>query len=300
MSVSSHTPLINFRTLLCLTVLLLNSPVDQVTAQDHLAQFREGRILFVQGKYEEALELIRDLNEAEDLDESLKQNARMALLSTLSKLSQASRSKEQWKVARKYSEETLEWLDKSTTEFEGEVLEQLKVRRLWACKNMVLACHGLGEFEKANEYRKELYDAWDNEALPDGLNRCFNFSFFRHQNKNVWGYEYYPELDDTEVGESFSKFVFFIYSTNDDGSDKEQLYRLHVLKFHNLLGEPSEVDFILTKRWMVGEEEGSLTCPEFTWSNPVNTEQLGKDILRYLEENPEPSDDEAGDADKDD
>ena len=299
MSFSSGSPLMSFRTLLqCLMVTLLFSPPSYLNAQDHETQFKKGGELFAAGKYEEALELIRELNQAEDLGGALKENARWALISTLSKLSQSARHQEQWEASHKYSKEMLDWLDRSAEEFSGDFLEQIKVRQLWTCKNMVLACHGLGKFEKADEYRKKLYEAWDDKTLPEGLDRCFNFSFFRHGEKNVWGYEYYPGLDDEEAKGSFSKYVYFVYSTDDEGKDKDLLYRLHVLKFHKL-EESDEGDFVLTKRWMDGEREVGQTQYKYIWSDPVNTEQLSQDILQYLEENSEPVEDEKGDPGKD-
>lgn len=61
------------------------------------------------------------------------------------------------------------------------------------------------------------------------IDHHFNFEFFRHNGNNVWGYEYYPSRGDPETGGSFSKVVYFVYSSNEDGTDKEQLFLLHLL-----------------------------------------------------------------------
>lgn len=63
----------------------------------------------------------------------------------------------------------------------------------------------------------------------------------------TFGVEWYLELGDPETEGSFSKIVYYVYSTNPDGTDKGQLYRLHVLKFHKS-DDSVKFDYVLTKR----------------------------------------------------
>jgi len=69
---------------------------------------------------------------------------------------------------------------------------------------------------------------------------------FEDSHKLFKDYGWYPELPENRFSSSFTKLVYYVYSTNSDGSDKDQLYRFHVLIFHK---EPKEgtFDYILEK-----------------------------------------------------
>ncbi|MGO8055637.1 hypothetical protein, partial [Rhizobium leguminosarum] len=99
---------------------------------------------------------------------------------------------------------------------------------------IVVSYFGMGQIENAKKYKDILYTAYKEKKLPKGLDEYYNFSFFKWDNKNVWGYEWFEELPDNRSDRSFSKVVYYVYSTNPDGTDKDQLYRLHVLMFHKI------------------------------------------------------------------
>ncbi|MEX2380553.1 MAG: hypothetical protein WD530_07400, partial [Vicingaceae bacterium] len=62
---------------------------------------------------------------------------------------------------------------------------------------------------------------------------------------NVWGYEWYPQLGDPETEGSFAKHIYYIYSTDEDGKDKDQLYTLQTIKIHKREDTPPY--YVLTK-----------------------------------------------------
>ncbi|MVO08339.1 hypothetical protein GOQ30_04065 [Flavobacterium sp. TP390] len=132
-----------------------------------------------------------------------------------------------------------------------------------------------------------MYAAKKTNLLSEGIDEYFNYDFFKWEDKNVWGYEWFHELPDNRYSSSFTKVVYYVYSTNPDGTDKDQLYRLHVLMFH---GDNKNFDYILTKRLETaseGEISGSLYS--YTYKKDIDFEKLKKDIKEVLKGNLQPN-----------
>ena len=119
-------------------------------------------------------------------------------------------------------------------------------KRYFLYKSIIQNYFSLGELEQASAYQNLLYEAYKRNELPEGIKMYYSFEMFKWEDKNVWGYEWFPELGDPETEGSFSKIVYYIYSTDENGKDKEQLYRLHVLKVHKI--DQNMPDYVLTKR----------------------------------------------------
>jgi hypothetical protein len=160
-------------------------------------------------------------------------------------------------------------------------------RKYWMYKNIVVSLFGLRQIDNARKYQGLLYKAYQEKKLPEGIDGYYNFEYFKWKGKNVWGYEYYPELGDPETKGSFSKIVYFVYSTNSDGTDKEQLYRLHVLKFHKI-DDSVGFDYVLTKRLETATNEPSGTLYAYTYSKEIDYEKLHRDIRAVLDGKYEP------------
>jgi len=265
------------------------------TAQENRSKFKEGQQLFEKGKYGEALKILRFLEQQNDVDDNFKAEVQWSLYSTLSKLERKSRDKQDWKTSLEYAKACVSVLEK----FKSHQPDDL-MREYVACKNVILACYGLSEIEKAKPFRDRLYAAYKNETLPEFMKKGFNFEFFRFDDKNVWGYENFVKLGDPESEGSFTKIVYLVYSSKKDGTDNKQLYRLHVLKFHKILDDPG-FDYVLTKQWEADKKEYSAMYPEYTYSSPINMEKLRKDIRQFLKDDPRPylsSSTEQGDSEK--
>lgn len=270
---------------LCLAVVSAASCL----AQEPEARFERATALYQDGRLNDALAILVELDGSEEIDEQpLIENVRRAHVSTLFLLGKAAQATEDWQSAREFYEQLLTVLERPQDALSSELIADLETRRYWTYKNMVLACHGLKDLDAAATWREKLYQARRDELLPTGLDEYFNFDFFRHESLNIWGYEYYPELGDPETEGSFSKYVYFVYDTNEDGTDKDQLFRLHVLKFHKL--NPTEQpDFVLTARRGGGAEEASRTLYDYTYNTPVDFEKLRSDIEKLVGEYAEQS-----------
>ena len=148
-------------------------------AQSNADKFEQGRVLFAEGKHAEALKLIQELDQVEDLEESLKEDVRWAHVSTLRALAKSSFRKEAWEDSQQWTKQILDLLEKSADEFSDSFVNELATRRPWTIKDMIVACHGLDQMEEAKKYTEQLYDLYRNESLPDGIDEYFNFEFFR-------------------------------------------------------------------------------------------------------------------------
>jgi len=142
----------------------------------------------------------------------------------------------------------------------------------------------LGQLDNAKKYKDLLYKAWKLQQLPTGLDQYFNFSFFKWEGKNVWGYEWFEELPENRFEKSFSKIVYYIYSTNPDGTDKDQLYRLHVLMFHKM-DSTVKFDYVLTKRLEKATNEPQGTLYAYTYTKDIDYKKLQADIMEVLKGN---------------
>ena len=176
------------------------------------------------------------------------------------------------------SKEFIELLNKDSTYFTAKQINS----KYWAYKNIIVDYFGLGQRDMAKPYQDKLYQGYKNKELPKGLDTHYCFEKFVYENKNVWGYEWYPQLGDKETEEVFSKHVYYIYSSDDEGNDKEQLYTLHTRKVHKL--DPKEPDFVLTLKIFdeQGEEKRSSTFWKYTFSNPVDYVKLHNAIVEIL------------------
>jgi hypothetical protein len=188
--------------------------------------------------------------------------------------------KEDFENALQYSIPGLEHIQKCKKYFD----ETYAKREVWMQKNIIVSYFGLGDFEKAKEHQSILYQGYKDKTLPDGIDEYYNFVFFKFEDKNIWGYEWYEELPKDRFSTSFSKIVFYVYSTNLDGTDKDQLYRLHVLMFHKIDPE-IEFDYVLTKRVETAKKETSGTLYAYTYKENIDYEKLLNDVREVLKGN---------------
>jgi tetratricopeptide (TPR) repeat protein len=158
----------------------------------------------------------------------------------------------------------------------------------WMYKNIIVSYFGLEQIDKANKYKKKLYKGYKEKTLPDGIDKCFNFDFFKFKDKNIWGYEWYPELPDDRFSCSFTKVVYYVYSTTNDGSDKDQLYRFHVLMFHQDK-KNAEFDYLLERQIETDNASISGSYYQYTYKKDIDYKKLKADVIEILTKEIEPS-----------
>ncbi|MGB0524508.1 MAG: hypothetical protein ACPGJS_16165 [Flammeovirgaceae bacterium] len=159
----------------------------------------------------------------------------------------------------------------------------LKEKYYFLIRTIIQNYFSLNQLNEAKKYQAILYKAYRKKQLPKGIDRYYSFDNFKWKDKNVWAYEWYPELGSPESEGSFSKIVYYVYSTDEAGKDKEQLYRLHVLKVHKI--DNTMPDYVLTKRLEASIHEFSGTLWAYTYNTPIDYNKLKKDVIEVLKGN---------------
>jgi hypothetical protein len=199
-----------------------------------------------------------------------------------SELEKRSRMSEKFDESLQFGLEALGLIEKGKSYFDQE----FAIREYWMHKNIVVSYFGLGQIDKAQEHIDFLYKAYNDKKLPEGIDEYFNFTFFKWEDKNIWGYEWFEQLPENRFSKSFSKIIYYVYSTNLDGTDKDQLYRLQVLMFH---GTSNMFDYVLTKRLETATNEVSGTLYAYTYKEKIDYTKLQKDVKEVLKGNYEPN-----------
>lgn len=265
-------------TLLLLTVSNLSFGQTEILKKYQIADN------FIQSNdFKAAYNIFKDIEPTCDKKDTLYNYILWYYTNSATQIEKAFRDKQQFDSSLFYGLETLKIIEKSKPYFD----EKFASREYFMTKNIVVSYFGLGQLDNAKKYKDILYKAYKDKTLPKGMDEYFNFSFFKWEDKNVWGYEWFEELPEDRFSKSFSKIVYYVYSTNPDGTDKDQLYRLQVLMFHNI--DPSnKIDYVLTKRLETAKNEASGTLYAYTYSKEIDYKKLQADIKEVLKGNYQP------------
>ncbi len=250
-------------------------------AQEAVAtQYQKAETLLEEGNFSDAYQIYKKIEPECKESDSLYPYILWFYTVTATQLEKQEFAKEKWQSVLDYALETLTILEKGENHFD----DGYSARKYWMYKDIIVSYFGLGQLDNAKKYQEKLYAAYKDKKLPEGIDQYYNFEFFKWKGNNVWGYEFYPELGDPETKGSFSKIVYYVYSTNVDGTDKDQLYRLHVLKFHKFDNEV-DFDYVLTKRLETATGEKSGTLYAYTYSKDFDYKVVMADIREVLNGN---------------
>ncbi len=205
-------------------------------------------------------------------------------VATTTELESQYRSKEDYSNSLKYGLEALQNIQENKIYFD----EKFSVKEQWMNKNIIVSYFGLEQFDKAKSYKDKLYQGYKDRTLPKGIDGYFNFDFFKLKDKNIWGYEWYPELPENRFSGSFTKIVYYVYSTNPDGTDKDQLFRFHVLMFHQD-SKDAKFDYLLEKQVETNEATVSGSYYQYTYKKDIDYKKLKDDIKEIVTKEIEPS-----------
>jgi len=270
------------KTLLIILMLVMSTTAH--SQSEVLKAYRAADSLLIIGLFSESYERFKVLETTCDKEDTLYPHILWYTVIAVSELERQLRMKEKFNESLQYGLEALALIEKGRRLFPDYYVE----KEFFMHKSLVVSYYELGKLDKAQFHKDVLYKAYREKKLPKGLDRCFNFSYFTWNGNNIWGYEYYPELGDPETAGSFSKIVYYIYSTKPDGSDDEQLYRLHVLKFHKI-DESIEFEYILTKYLEKATNEKSGSLYAYTYDRVIDYPKLQADIKEVLKGNYTPA-----------
>ena len=267
-----------------LTILLLIVTNSLLAQTGVLAKYKIADSLLLADNVPGAYKILKAIEPQCDTQDTLYNYILWYYTGTTTQIEKKFRDNEKFDSSLAYGLEALQLIQKSKSYFD----EKFAAREYWMIKNIIVSYFGLGQLENAQKYKDILYTAWKEKKLPDGIDQYFNFTFFKWDNKNIWGYEWFEELPEDRFAKSFSKVVYYVYSTNPDGTDKDQLYRLHVLMFHKI-DASVKFDYVLTKRLETAKNEVSGTFYSYTYEKNIDYKKLQADIREVLKGNYEPN-----------
>ena len=266
-----------------ITILLLIVTNSLLAQTGVLAKYKIADSLLLADNIPEAYKILKAIEPQCDTKDTLYNYILWYYTGTATQLEKKFRDNEKFDSSLVYGLEALQLIQKGISYFD----EKFAAREYWMIKNIIVSYFGLGQLENAWKYKDILYTAWKEKKLPEGIDQYFNFTFFKWDNKNIWGYEWFEELPEDRFSKSFSKVVYYVYSTNPDGTDKDQLYRLHVLMFHKI-DASVKFDYVLTKRLETAKNEVSGTLYSYTYEKNIDYKKLQADIREVLKGNYEP------------
>jgi hypothetical protein len=262
-------------TLLFLTVSNLSFGQSEI-----LKKYITADSLMQSNDFKVAYNIFKDIESKCDKKDTLYNSILWYYTNSATQIEKAFRDNQQFDSSLFYGLETLKLIEKSKLYFD----EKFASKRYFMTKNIVVSYFGLGQLDNAKKYKEILYKAYKDKTLPKGMDEYFNFTFYKWEDKNIWGYEWFEELPEDRFSKSFSKIVYYVYSTNPNGKDKDQLYRLQVLMFHNI--DPSnKIDYVLTKRLETAKNELSGTLYAYTYTKDIDYKKLQADIKEVLKGN---------------
>lgn len=234
--------------------------------------------------YLEAYKILKEIEPKCDKKDTLYDYILWYYVGATSELESQNRMTEQFETSLKYGLEALELIEKGKSRFD----EKFASKEFWMHKNIIVSYFGLGQFDKAKKHRDILYKAYKEKKLPEGIDGYYNFDFFKLNDKNIWGYEWYPELPKDRFSSSFTKIVYYVYSTNPDGTDKDQLFRFHVLMYHQD-SKNAKFDYLLEKQMETDEATISGSYYQYTYKENIDYKKLKDDIKEIVTKEIEPS-----------
>lgn len=257
-------------------ILLLFFISGNTFAQNNfLEEYYEAEKLIHTQEIDLAFSKFKDIEQRISKNDTLYEYALWFTIGTAMYLEEVNRLDEKFEKSLEFGLEALDGIEKGDGIFGDEFMEN----KYFMIRNIMISHYGLDDFEQGKKWKDKLYKAKENELIPDGIDTYFNYDFFTFEDKNIWGYEWFEALPKDRFSTSFTKVVYYVYSTNPDGSDKDQLYRLHVLMFH---GNNENFDYVLDKRYETETEDVSGTFYAYTYQENIDFKKLKHDVKEIL------------------
>lgn len=256
-------------------------PIIGLGQNEYIEAYEEAENLLQANEIEAAFFKFKELEKNLPENDTLYNYALWFKVATAEYLEELNRFEEKFEKSLEFGLEALDGIEKGI----GIFYENFASSKYFMIKNIIVSYYGLENFEEGKKWKQKLYEAKEDNLLPEGIDEYFNFDYFTFEDKNIWGYEWYAKLPEDRFSSSFTKVVYYVYSTNPDGSDKDQLYRLHVLMFH---GNNDVFDYVMDKRLETATEEISGTLYSYTYKEDIDFRKLKNDVKEVLKGNLQP------------
>ncbi|WP_315814417.1 hypothetical protein [Paraflavitalea speifideaquila] len=263
-----------------LLILLLGVSASSYGKTSLIRIYNAAEYLLESNKLTDAWRLLKYVEPYCDKTDTLYPYILWSTLSTTTRLELYYRLRQQFDSSYYFGQRSLQLIRKGIPYFK----ETFVNRKYWMYKNLVVSSFGLNKPIQARKYQDLLYKAYKARKLPEGMDQYYNFTYFKWKDKNVWGYEWYPEPGEPNTQGRYSKIIYYVYSTNADGTDKEQLYRLHVVRSKNKK-QALKRGYVLSKQLENAQNEVSGILYGYTYQKKINYPKLQADIKEVLKEN---------------
>ena len=263
---------VKMRKIKVFTFLFILTPFLIFSQNDNLIQFQKANNYITQNKPDSAYHLFKKLERHVLKSDSLYPFLQANKVLSIIELEKESRMTENFQKSLDYNLEAM----KAFQEVKGKMSPDLQKKEYTVIKNIIISSFGLGDFERGKKWKAMLYKARNAGLLSGAMVSNFNFDFFTVDDLNVYGYEWFAEYPKSPYDKSnFTKLIYYVYNTNSDGSDKEQLYRLHLEKFN---GTARKMDYVLSKKSGSGPNETSVTLYAYPYVKNIDYKKLQDDV----------------------
>lgn len=257
--------------------ILILIPIIGFGQGDLLSEYEKAEILLRMNKIDSAYVKFNDIEKSLTKNDTLYEYTLWYKIMTATHLEEINRLNENFEKSLEFGLEALDGIETGKEIYDEEFAQ----REYFMIKNIIVSQYGLDKFEDGKKWKSKMYEAKEMGLLPKGLDEYFNFDFFKFDDKNIWGYEWLAELPEDRYSSSFTKVVYYVYSTNPDGSDKDQLYRLHVLMFHG----DEKFDYVMDKRLETATEDIAGTLYAYTYDENIDFKKLKNDVKQIIKGN---------------
>ncbi|MFC1898640.1 tetratricopeptide repeat protein [Candidatus Cloacimonadota bacterium] len=139
----------------------------------------------------------------------------------------------------------------------------------------------LNQSEEAEKVKKQLYQLYNDNKIPDRKDSYFCFNKFSYNGKIIYAEESFSTLDTPVTEGSFSKNILYVYD------DKDYLqYTIETVKIHKT--DKENPRYVLTQRFIENQQVvESNSFWQFTYDNPIDIQQLLTDSKSIIDEEAE-------------
>jgi len=199
------------KTMKQISLIVMFLSIVSYAQSDVISKYKKADSLVRAENFIDSYPILKELLPKANKKESLYSNVLWHLITATTELEESNRLNEKWDNSIKYGLDALIYIKKGKSFF---VKDKLKNMEFWMYKNLVVSYFGSGQLKEAKKYMRILYDSYKKNELPKycQINNYFNFSFFKWNGHNIWGYEWYPEMPENRFSSSFTKIVYYVYS----------------------------------------------------------------------------------------
>ncbi len=236
---------------LLIPVLILVTYCAGAQSSTNAEKLKQAKERLAAGDHHHALAAFRKLHAQMSASDASYGEVANGLFETLYGTAADVKAVNDWNNLLDISTEALQILDQDAQYFDTIVGQ----KRYKLYENIIVAHFGTKQRLLATGFQQKLLEAYKNQQLRGDLKEQYNFEKMLSGNTlNVFGYEKFvaPNGDDLRNN---SRIAYHVYTRNQDGTNKEELYSLEIIKVAKPKANAAE--YVLAKR-TTGKKQDTL------------------------------------------